>query len=799
MVALFLGHQGMTPAGQRLGSWRQSLTRWIGTKEPRTVTTTLLQCGFVLLYLGVLLWFARVDVYHMHFFGTGYRNLGYALARVLFVAYVGWCQFYLGKQLLSFWQRRQAGLKLSVLDEYLVCFYVGGAILAGITFVLGMLHLYYYRPLAVASVILVALSSAEFVRTGGVWWRTARKVLLDRRDLVRLGSTWLALGCVLFLVVVLAEFKGMYPGGGGDYYTHYFPYFRHVLQSRGLWPNDVWYHFFVSKGATITITSMLLTDPLAPEMVTYLYFLVGTLCVWSLLRRCANNRIVPCLGMAVCLGAFLWTPNKQLGDWGMFQKHHEFTASLLLSVVWMTVVMPNAGGVARKAWMSFLALAVMHCILLSPTVFPLVFALLGLVLLAALLKRAWGVFASTAVAMTCAGLVFGGLLTLNYLWTGLAEVTPMRLFWKHANQERFSRWVSPYLMVLLLEGSSPDMGDVRLVEHKEGSRAEYLRTLVRTQTVRCFFPDIDEDVPASVLLVLLGVTVPLAFGKKVRFELWRLAVPVAGLFVLALVLSQLVTQPVSVYRYFSFMVFLIVLLALGLWVLLFRLHPNRKLVRLTSCVVPALLTCLVTYQSVLAIPEQEREDLWRFATGKESLGEAFLKRGITSWVPLTIRDLTGPGKRVYSFNINNYCMAPDCELESFVSFALHQDWHEVLFEEPEQARAALQKQGLNYFLIDLNRDMVDVLQYSPLFRPENVGKYLEVRWHRGSTYLLTWPGPDTEPLPEEFLTIWSLMEFWNPCDLGPLYEVVRTIYKQNKGKPFPIVRDPSLPHPPGWQ
>ncbi len=375
----------------------------------------------------------------------------------------------------------------------------------------------------------------------------------------------------------------------------------------------------------------------------------------------------------------------------------------------------------------------------------------------------------------------------------------MRLFWKYADQERFSKWVSPYLMVLLLEGSSPNMGDIQLVEHETLSRWDYLRMLTRMHVIHSVFPDAAEEVPWCLLLVLGLVALQFWSGKTVALDLDRPGVPIVGLFAAAILLSQLVTQPVSVFRYFSFMVFLVVLLGLGVWLVFFHLLPSRKLVWLTSYVMPALLTCLVAYQSIVAVPNRDRRDMLRLVAGQESLEEAYRKHDVTSAAPVAIREVVGRQARVYSFNVNNYCMTPDCELESFVSFALHQDWHTVLFEPAEQARAALQKQGLNYFLIDLNKDVIDVLQYSPLFQPENVGKYLEVRWHRGSTYLLTWPGPDTQPLSEEFLTIWAHVEFWNPCDLGPLYEVVRTIYEQNKGKPFPIVRDPSLPHPIGWQ
>jgi hypothetical protein len=145
-------------------------------------------------------------------------------------------------------------------------------------------------------------------------------------------------------------------------------------------------------------------------------------------------------------------------------------------------------------------------------------------------------------------------------------------------------------------------------------------------------------------------------------------------------------------------------------------------------------------------------------------------------------------------------MAPDCELESFVSFSLRRDWHVVIFESPDRARTALQQQGLNYFLIDLDSvPILDVIQHAPLFQPGTIEKYFQVRWQQGNALLLTWPGPDTIPIPDDFLTLYAHLEQWNPFDSSPLYTQVRTIYEMNKDRPYPIFRDPQLPTVRGWQ
>jgi hypothetical protein len=64
---------------------------------------------------------------------------------------------------------------------------------------------------------------------------------------------------------------------------------------------------------------------------------------------------------------------------------------------------------------------------------------------------------------------------------------------------------------------------------------------------------------------------------------------------------------------------------------------------------------------------------------------------------------------------------------------------------------------------------------------------------------LTWRGDDTEPIPKDFMCRYNDAYFSQWFCTRPLYERVKLIYEMNKGNPFPVRRDPTLPPVKGWQ
>jgi hypothetical protein len=446
---------------------------------------------FVLPFAGLLAWFRVADVYHLQFFEaqSKWTYLIYNCLRALYSLYLIWLLYSVGAIVLRFLEKRGVRLDLGLLGEAVLCFYAGAAITSAVGFLAGYLGLYHYWILAPATVLLLGVSYGRFlalVARAGASWRAA---CAQEKHALNAGAGLLAVGAVIFLAVLLLVMKALPPGGGHDYYTHYFPYFKQVVGYHGLWPNDVWYHYYVSKGATLVFWSVVLTDLQAPEIVTYAFVLVAGLAACSIVWRWCGNPALAVAAMAAYLAAFVLTSHEgDPAEWGQFQKHHELTGSLIAGLAWLTLVMPGCAGTTLSTWSLYAALFAANTVLFAPTACPLVVVLLALGMLGWALRKHWRMAQCFGAAIAAATAVLAFLLALNYRTTGLAEVTPMRFFWKHADQERFSQVWSPYLMVLLLEGSAPEMGNVEVTLPSGTSLWEFSKTLLRYHHLSNFFP-----------------------------------------------------------------------------------------------------------------------------------------------------------------------------------------------------------------------------------------------------------------------------------------------------------------------
>ena len=114
--------------------------------------------------------------------------------------------------------------------------------------------------------------------------------------------------------------------------------------------------------------------------------------------------------------------------------------------------------------------------------------------------------------------------------------------------------------------------------------------------------------------------------------------------------------------------------------------------------------------------------------------------------------LLPPFTRVWSLHVWTYCMLPDCNFQGYFSFIFSPRWRTVYFGTPEAGRAALRAENLDYFFFSNKMEITDPIAHAPLFSPDNIAKYLAIRWTDGTNYLLTWPGPNTRSLDDSFIS-----------------------------------------------
>jgi hypothetical protein len=348
----------------------------------------------------------------------------------------------------------------------------------------------------------------------------------------------------------------------------------------------------------------------------------------------------------------------------------------------------------------------------------------------------------------------------------LASDQALDLMLRFADSARLDRWgVIPQIIAVAW------IRDNYLQWEQPFGRAT-LQEIADFMRLRFLWPFLTGPLIAVVVLRMSGavagwrLTTPrdVSSALLTRQTAWRLV----GLVVLLVAVAVLAgrNQSLSFVRLSSFFVPVLVMLAIAgsVWGLSWPL-PRRDdtVLRL---VVPALLLVgtLVAWQSHAHWMSPLRRDTAnavRFFAGSYSLAEAYSHAnslyafGAINPGALAAAQQLPYGTPIWSTNVDSYCMAPGCLIESVISFKMSGRLDEILGGDPKLAKQRLQEAGLNYFLFMKDYRMIDLLPFSRLFAPDTIGSYLGVKWSDGSTFLLTWIGPDTRPLGPDFLDAYT--------------------------------------------
>ena len=715
----------------------------------------------VFCFIGVVAWFDGVDFYHRHFFDTGPIVTADNAVRIVFVGIFSWLIYAPGAGVVALIMSRSERMALCPAERGVLGFGIGIGIWHAVMLILGVLNLY-YRPVMVGLCLLVLVASGRHF--AGVAVAGCRALAARFSELRQHGASQQTLGVLLIVVVAawLLLRRGLYPGGGVDYYTHYFYYYLEVLKNHGLAPNDVWYHYYYSKGSGLSFLGMLLTDPEAPALTTFPCVVCAAVAIVTLAERMVPNSLWPATGASIYLLYYLIGLNNGIVEGG-FQKDHEEIAALIVLTMWalcMERCCPS------KPFRVMVAMSAIAAAIVTQAVGILLGLFVGLLAAWSAVRRRWrDMWGYGVVVAAIAGVVLA-IFVLSYIQTGLAADQPLDLMLSFADVTRLDRW-----------GVIPQIITIAWIEDNYAALAPpfgwgVFEQLFRFMRLRGLWPFLAGPLIAMAILR----TIEIYAGRKLtlpgdglaasfaRATAARLAALLVFFVVIALLMGRV--QNISFERLSTFFVPLLVLFAVAgnAWMLNVKLVSPRDQ-RVWSLLPLALLVgVLGAWQGkehwTRRIPAETANTL-RFLSGQLSLAEAYAHAesryafGGINPSALAAAQQVPYGTPIWSTNVDSYCMVPGCLIESSVSFKMSGRLDEIIGGDPELAKRLLQEAGLNHFIFMKDYRIIDLLPFSRLFAPETIGRYLGVKWSDGSTFLLTWIGPDTRPIGPDFLKAYA--------------------------------------------
>lgn len=699
-------------------------------------------------YAALLAWFKLVDVYHAHFASRGLIVVAYNAFRVLFIFYLFWIVYAAGALLL---RRFGKFSELQTIERLVLGFFAGAGLWHIALLALGYLNLYTV-PVAIA--ITVPFVALSYPTARDATWQLARIITEWQR------TSWnkrLLVSAIAVLGLFLLVIKGLYPGGGHDYYTHYFYYYQEVIQQAGIWPNKVWYHYYYSKGSGLFFLGMLLTDPLAPQLVTFCFMAAASAALYLVVNDIAPRTNWPLACVLLFISTYLFTPG-----WGEFEKDHEFNTALILGIIWMLQRAFNPLTKPATIYIFASGSAVAAAVIINTQTGVYLCAVFALASLLFYAERR-DAFVCVALA-TWAGLIVASTMVLNYFTAGLPIDQGIEWTWSFANVEK-----------LYATGSLPMV--VELYRMTTKTLAAQALPLISLSTYKLFVQSFRLDLFYPLIVPAVAVAAVSIFEKK-RFgernapifaDVPRRTFMVVSVYAFVALLVCLTigrVQPISFHRYSTFTVPIVILMSIILW----TIAADRKIWLLrvaTNHWIPVVVAtcCLVAIAKATQLSRHHDIGPLAFVTGARSIDDAYVGRGRLPYhlpwgaiypAARTVYAIVGPHTPIWSFHVHSYCMLPDCQMEGFISFKMADRWDRVMFGTAEEARQILQRAGINYFfysreLAGPGLGITDPLPLSKLFSPDHIAEYLALRWTDGTSSLLTWPGPDTVPLDEAWV------------------------------------------------
>jgi hypothetical protein len=678
----------------------------------------------------------------------GWALLAYHASRLGFALYITLLCYSAGYRALELMQTSPRGMFNSARATFIVCFFFGAS-LYGIAFTI----------LGLAGLIGLATGLAFTIPVLLFSYHPIRALLPARGSHAGVSARWfsdthaspsflrvvilVAIATVLLFLLTRVIFI---PNPDGNIWEHYLHYYRAVLASGSTLPNEVWHHFYNSKGGGLVFLANVLSDFFSVQLVSACFVVVAGLIILDLLLEHCGSPSWAVFGSIlffaylfgdVYSGAMFRVHGALLGYasfalWGSVQlqkaTEHRFTAlmiTLVVSLIYLGFYLPVATAIFPLAFLLFVLTNVMF------HEKALVYPYLGLTC---------GVCAGTALAFV-----------INWVLTGLPEVTPMRWFWAIADRAKVQEVFGTGGIEFFLAVNNDLMQTFDWSLRRVGTAMRY-------------------PLPKAFLyLSLAAIVVVLARrdvgpnGKSNRF-----LVQIAAFTIPLVVFAQLVPSP-SVYR---MALFSLVFMSLASVVLLKRLVDVCAEARLAHAASAIIIICGMIFAISGAGKgvRQQRPIILQYATGQMSLKDALQAMesmrerspGTSIAAISDFRSKIGTNGRILSLVYDPYdplysYTLPDGGIVSEPTYALIRNPEKLLAERPEKVATYLRTRNIGHFTLNLQSRLFSTVAFTSLFDVREMPKYLSVAYENRDFFILTWrDGVHDKQLPEFLLTLLDL-------------------------------------------
>jgi hypothetical protein len=644
---------------------------------------------------------------------------------------------------------------------FIACFFLGASVYGIVFSVLGLLGLITFGVGLAATIPILLLSYRPLRALWPERLADLTRPVTNDSDATPLFASIAAAAAVGAALVFLVTRVVFIAVPDGNIWEHYLHYYRAVLASGSTGPNEVWHHFYNSKGGGLLFLVNVVSDVFSVQVVGGCFVIV-----LDLLFRSCRSASWALFGVAL----FFLYLCADVSDGAMF-KVHSVLVGYAAFALWGGLRLQES--TARYAPTLFAALVVSLLYLgfylpVATALFPL-----GLMLMVAangrLLDRS--VMPQFLIMAVALGVGTAADLVTNWAMTGLAELTPARWFWAIADRDKVERVFGTGGVDFFLAVNNDLMG-----AHRWGQRIE--------ATFR-------RPVPGAMMTVTFlaaGALVVATWVRRRRNERVAIAPRLlrqVAAFILPLAAFVVVVPSPSIYRMgvitlaFTIVAVVVVWKRVvdmqlgGLALPLLTVNGERaaivgqRSIRLWQVATIAIIAWGTVSAAMHA--EKRLRGEWQiikaYGAGSTSLDVTLQTMESRRQSPPGInvaamsefdKAVTSRGRILSLVYEPGYAYALPSAIVSEPTYALIRNRSQIFAATSDEVARYLRDRNISHLIVNLRRPLFSTVAFTALFQPSAMRKHLSVAYEDSDVFVLTWRRSDADALPDHLVGLFEL-------------------------------------------